>query len=119
MTYVKIDFCSLITLPLRNSWIISFRKKGRIIDTLLSIYFRSGATADTAKSLYLNVKFKHDGARDGAIGAISFLAVSTRAPVVFDEAGTGACSAHQVLATGTEEHNHVNEPDQGESTGEQ
>lgn len=92
--------------------------KRNIIDRL-SICFRSGAATDTAKSLYLNVKPEYDGARRGAVGAIPLFAAPTGAHVIPDKAGTSACSTDQVLATGAEELDHVDEPDQGESAGKQ
>lgn len=83
-------------------------------------YFRSNAAADTAKSLYLNVKSEHDGARRSAIGAIFLLAaVAAAARVVADETDAGTRSADQVLAAGPEEPDHIDEPNQGELAGEQ
>lgn len=98
---------------------ILFKKKEDEYYILLT-YFRSGAAADTAKSFYLNVEPEYDGARGGVISAICLFAIPYASTyVVPDEAGTGACSADQILATDTEELDHVDEPDQGESASEQ
>lgn len=87
--------------------------------TLSICFFRSGAAADTANSLYLNVESEHDWARPYAADAITLFPAPAGTHVVVGETRAGAHPADQILTSGSPELDHLDKPDQGESAGEQ